>query len=101
MAGERAQGEHVGFSPDLRSMSELWGTMADDKNKILVVEDERTLVETLEYSLRRQGYEVFTAVSYTHLDVYKRQMMTLRNGFWVIAERSVSLISTNLFWCLP
>ena len=35
--------------------------MADDKSKILVVEDERTLVETLEYSLRRQGYEVYTA----------------------------------------
>jgi DNA-binding response OmpR family regulator len=36
--------------------------MADEKNKILVVEDEQTLVETLEYSLRRQGYEVFTAL---------------------------------------
>ena len=35
--------------------------MADDKSKILIVEDERTLVETLEYSLRRQGYEVYTA----------------------------------------
>ena len=29
--------------------------------RILIVEDERTLVETLEYSLRRQGYEVYTA----------------------------------------
>lgn len=35
--------------------------MADEKSKILVVEDEQTLVETLDYSLRRQGYEVFTA----------------------------------------
>ena len=35
--------------------------MAETKSKILVVEDEQTLVETLEYSLRRQGYEVFTA----------------------------------------
>jgi DNA-binding response OmpR family regulator len=36
--------------------------MAEEKNRILVVEDEQTLVETLEYSLRRQGYEVFTAM---------------------------------------
>jgi DNA-binding response OmpR family regulator len=36
--------------------------MADEKSKILVVEDEQTLVETLEYSLRRQGYDVFTAM---------------------------------------
>ena len=36
--------------------------MADEKNKILVVEDEQTLVETLEYSLRRQGYDVLTAM---------------------------------------
>jgi DNA-binding response OmpR family regulator len=35
--------------------------MADEKSKVLVVEDEQTLIETLEYSLRRQGYEVFTA----------------------------------------
>ena len=36
--------------------------MAEEKHKILVVEDEQTLVETLEYSLRRQGYEVHTAM---------------------------------------
>jgi len=30
-------------------------------DKILVVEDEISLVETLEYSLRKQGYEVITA----------------------------------------
>jgi CheY-like chemotaxis protein len=30
-------------------------------NKILVVEDEPTLLETLEYNLTRQGYEVCTA----------------------------------------
>jgi DNA-binding response OmpR family regulator len=36
--------------------------MVDEKSKVLVVEDEQTLVETLEYSLRRQGYEVFTAM---------------------------------------
>lgn len=29
--------------------------------KILIIEDERTLLETLEYNLRRQGYEVETA----------------------------------------
>lgn len=29
--------------------------------KILIVEDEPSLIETLDYSLRRQGYEVVTA----------------------------------------
>src|SRR6476469_2587678 len=37
--------------------------MADEKSKILVVEDEQTLVETLDYSLRRQGYDVVTAMN--------------------------------------
>ena len=37
--------------------------MPDEKSKILVVEDEQTLVETLDYSLRRQGYEVYTATN--------------------------------------
>jgi len=31
------------------------------KEKVLVVDDEPTLLETLEYNLCRQGYEVFTA----------------------------------------
>lgn len=31
------------------------------EEKILVVDDEPTLLETLEYNLRRQGYEVYTA----------------------------------------
>jgi DNA-binding response OmpR family regulator len=35
--------------------------MSEDKSKVLVIEDERTLVETLDYSLSRQGYTVFTA----------------------------------------
>ncbi len=30
-------------------------------DKVLVVEDEPTLLETLEYNLERQGYEVYTA----------------------------------------
>ena len=32
-----------------------------DKTKLLIVEDEPTLLETLKYNLRRQGYEVVTA----------------------------------------
>jgi DNA-binding response OmpR family regulator len=36
--------------------------MADEKSRILVVEDEQTLIETLDYSLGRHGYEVFTAM---------------------------------------
>lgn len=35
--------------------------MSEDKCKVLVVEDETSLVETLDYSLRRQGYTVFIA----------------------------------------
>jgi DNA-binding response OmpR family regulator len=31
------------------------------KDKVLVVEDDTTLLETLEYNLLQQGYEVFTA----------------------------------------
>ena len=32
-----------------------------DKTKLLIVEDEPTLLETLKYNLERQGYEVVTA----------------------------------------
>lgn len=32
-----------------------------DKTKLLIVEDEQTLLDTLKYSLERQGYEVVTA----------------------------------------
>ncbi len=32
--------------------------MSDPKQKILVVEDETTLRETLTYNLKREGYEV-------------------------------------------
>ncbi len=32
-------------------------------HKVLVVEDNRALLESLEYSLRREGYEVFTIVN--------------------------------------
>ena len=35
--------------------------MEEHRNKILVVEDEPTLVDTLDYSLRKQGYTVLTA----------------------------------------
>ena len=42
--------------------------------KILVVEDERTLLETLEYNLVRQGYQVLTAADgRTALDIARRE----------------------------
>lgn len=42
--------------------------------KILVVEDERTLLETLEYNLARQGYRVLTAADgRTALDIARRE----------------------------
>ena len=42
--------------------------------KVLVVEDEPTLLETLEYNLTRQGYQVYTAADgLTALDVAQQQ----------------------------
>jgi DNA-binding response OmpR family regulator len=44
------------------------------KDKILVVEDELALRETLEYSLQRQGYEVLTAADgLTAIDLAKAE----------------------------
>jgi DNA-binding response OmpR family regulator len=43
-------------------------------DKVLVVEDEPTLLETLEYNLTRQGYEVYTAADGpTALDIARRE----------------------------
>ena len=43
-------------------------------DKVLVVEDEPTLVDTLEYNLSRQGYEVFTAMDgHVALDVARKE----------------------------
>lgn len=41
--------------------SDFASCKSDMSEKILVVEDELTLRETLEYSFQRQGYEVLTA----------------------------------------
>jgi len=42
--------------------------------KVLVVEDDLTLLETLEYSLKRQGYQVYTAADgRTALEVARRE----------------------------
>jgi DNA-binding response OmpR family regulator len=43
-------------------------------DKVLVVEDEPTLLETLEYNLTRQGYEVYTAADgFTALEIARRE----------------------------
>ena len=42
-------------------------------NRILIVEDETNIARLIEMSLSRAGYECTVTVSYTHLDVYKRQ----------------------------
>lgn len=48
--------------------------MAESPDKILVVEDEPSLVETLEYNLSRQGYQVCTARDgVAALDVARRE----------------------------
>ena len=41
---------------------------------ILVLDDEKEITELVELYLRNEGFQ---AVSYTHLDVYKRQAHTL------------------------
>jgi DNA-binding response OmpR family regulator len=47
-------------------------------NKILVVEDEPTLLDTLEYNLSRQGYEVYTAADgAAALEVARRELPDL------------------------
>jgi PleD family two-component response regulator len=44
------------------------------KDKVLVVVDEPTLLETLEYNLTRQGYEVYTAADgLTALEIARRE----------------------------
>ena len=68
--------------------------------KILIADDEHKIVMTLEYAFRKAAYEVFIArdgsevleilkteipdvilpVSYTHLDVYKRQRLYLERN---------------------
>ena len=43
-------------------------------DKVLVVEDEPTLLETLQYNLARQGYEVYTATDgLAALDIARRE----------------------------
>jgi len=45
-----------------------------DTNKILVVEDDRNLLDTLKYNLRKEGYEVVTAVDGAEaLDTARRE----------------------------
>ncbi len=49
--------------------------MSEPTDKILVVEDEPSLVETLEYNLARQGYQVCTARDgLTALEVARREL---------------------------
>ena len=44
------------------------------EDKVLIVEDEPTLLETLEYNLTRQGYKVYTAGDgLTALEIARRE----------------------------
>ncbi len=48
-------------------------TMAD-KNTVLIVEDDKNLLDTLQYNLKKEGYEVFTAAGgTTALEVARRE----------------------------
>lgn len=47
-------------------------------NKILIVEDDRNLLDTLKYNLRKEGYEVVTAIDGAEaLDVARREKTEL------------------------
>jgi len=37
--------------------------MTSPKQKILVVDDEADILELIEYNLKKEGYQVFTAVN--------------------------------------
>ncbi|MEO0248468.1 MAG: response regulator transcription factor [candidate division WOR-3 bacterium] len=64
-----------------------------DRDRILVVEDDRNLLDTLEYNLRKEGYKVLTAVDGAEaLDIARRErpdliildiMLPKINGFEV------------------
>ena len=57
---------------------------------ILVCDDDKEIVEAIEIYLMQEGYDVekaydgIQAVSYTHLDVYKRQVRALLGEFFSI-----------------
>ena len=46
--------------------------------KILIADDESSIREVVALYLKKEGFTVLTAVSYTHLDVYKRQTIGSR-----------------------
>ena len=40
---------------------------------LMILDDDQNILDALGANFRSMGYEVETPVSYTHLDVYKRQ----------------------------
>ena len=86
------------------------------KKTILVVEDEENIRELICLNLQKSGFEVLEAgtgeralevfaergaVSYTHLDVYKRQVPTRVAGYWVPSERVTVILEAPLMtWLL-
>ena len=65
--------------------------------QILIVEDDKELSQLFQKVLEKNGYQVKSAsdgaqaVSYTHLDVYKRQPMTLIKGHTIYADNIDSI----------
>ena len=71
-------------------------------DKVLIVEDEPTLPETLEYNLTRQGYEVYTA-STGHVHPLTMQAMA-EWGIDISRQLSKSVdecAMPNLTWLSP
>ena len=58
------------YSNRMQAETAKHGQEADMAHRIYYIEDDAGIAEGVAFFLRRKGFE---AVSYTHLDVYKRQ----------------------------
>jgi CheY-like chemotaxis protein len=72
-------------------------------DKVLVVEDEPTLLETLEYNLARQGYEVYTAsTGHVHpLIIHRRGLSGGLASPANVQSRRTNSATLNLTWLSP
>ena len=55
-------------------------------NKVLVVEDDKTLLDVLKYNLVKEGYDVVTANGFTEATLVKSD--NIKSEFWEHLEWS-------------